>query len=466
MMLDAAGPTRDFDIILIDSSSRLSRVLRDTFDLHGELESLGVRVISVSQGIDTDNEDSDVLIAVHGIVDSIHTKDLRHATHRGLEGKVLKGLSAGGRCYGYDTTAVEGGVRWLINQTEAAVIREIFEWSAAGYSLKRIAGLLNGRKTPPPRKRRDRPDATWCPTAIREMLRRELYVGHRTWNKTRFTKKSGSNKRVAHARPRSEWKESEVPELQVVSPELWNRVQMRQNRLKEIYADSGRKPINRGYPSMYLLSGFLRCGACGTNMIIVSGGARGARYGCPKHWNRKACENGLTIRHEDLELVLFEQLQQAVIAPEVIDYVVAAVLKSQVDRGGASNQATEIREISNKIDRIMAAIEAAGHSDELIKRLTALESERRQISSNKQERRELSEEQIRTHVRNALQDISALLLKSPQLAKSKLAEHVDTIKLLPQPDGTYVAEGEWDLLGNRGPVMVAGAGFEPATFGL
>jgi hypothetical protein len=29
--------------------------------------------------------------------------------------------------------------------------------------------------------------------------------------------------------------------------------------------------------------------------------------------------------------------------------------------------------------------------------------------------------------------------------------------MLPQLDGTYVAKGEWDLIGNRGPVMVAGA---------
>jgi hypothetical protein len=60
----------------------------------------------------------------------------------------------------------------------------------------------------------------------------------------------------------------------------------------------------------------------------------------------------------------------------------------------------------------------------------------------------------------------ASLPASPELPKTKLAQHVDSIRLLPQPDGTYLAEGEWDLLRNRGPVMVAGAGFEPATFGL
>jgi hypothetical protein len=122
-------------------------------------------------------------------VDSVYLKELARATHRGLEGRVLKGLSAGGRCFGYDTDPVEsGGVRWIINNAEAVIIRQIFEWSAAGYSLKRIAGILNDQKTNPPRKRADRPCANWCLSAIREMLRRDLYVGRRVWNKTRFVK--------------------------------------------------------------------------------------------------------------------------------------------------------------------------------------------------------------------------------------------------------------------------------------
>lgn len=36
----------------------------------------------------------------------------------------------------------------------------------------------------------------WCPTAIREMLRRDLYVGRVIWNRSRFTKVPGTNKRV------------------------------------------------------------------------------------------------------------------------------------------------------------------------------------------------------------------------------------------------------------------------------
>src|SRR5215469_2536880 len=102
LMADAASPIRDFDVLLVDDSSRLSRSLADVIALHQRLAHYGVRFISISQGIDTRREESEILIAVHGITDSLYVKELAKKTHRALEGKFLKGLSAGGRCYGYD----------------------------------------------------------------------------------------------------------------------------------------------------------------------------------------------------------------------------------------------------------------------------------------------------------------------------------------------------------------------------
>ncbi len=467
LMQDAARPSRDFDIVLMQSTSRFSRRLRDTFDLHGDLQALGVRVIAVSQGIDTADEQSDVLIAVHGIVDSVYLKNLASATRYGLEGQVLQGLSAGGRCFGYDALPVENGVKWVINPQEAAIVCQIFEWSAAGESLKSIAGKLNDQKIPPPRKREGRPFANWCPTAIREMLRRELYIGRRIWNKTRYIRRPGTNKRISRPRPRNEWTIVDAPSLQIVPTELWRRVQARQDRVRAKYADHGQKPVSRAFSSPYLLSGFLQCGVCGANMIIVSGGAAGARYGCPQHWNRRACRNNLTIQHRAIEAALFAELQNAVLDPAAIDYLVDQVLKGQKDQQSRQDHHHEIKDIDTQIDHIISAIKAVGHSEELLKSLKALESRKREISiANRDHAHQRTASEIRERVVGAIQNLPDLLTKSPQAAKAKLSEHVDSIRLLPQPDGTYIAEGEWDLLGIRGPDMVAGAGFEPATFGL
>jgi hypothetical protein len=82
--------------------------------------------------------------------------------------------------------------------------------------------------------------------------------------------------------------------------------------------------------------------------------------------------------------------------------------------------------------------------------------------------------------------ISDLLSSNPPVAKQELHRHLTAITMYPVKDGSrgwyYEAKGAWNLLGrdenapreeqsahdsDEGQIrMVAGAGFEPATFGL
>src|ERR1019366_2735442 len=104
-------------------------------------------------GIDTANEQSEVLTAVHGLVDSLYVKELAKKTHRGLEGKILHGFHAGGRCFGYQNVKSQGGVRLEINPTESRIVLHIFELYASGLSLKRVAKALNDERIPTARPR-------------------------------------------------------------------------------------------------------------------------------------------------------------------------------------------------------------------------------------------------------------------------------------------------------------------------
>ena len=67
-------------------------------------------------------------------------------THRGLEGRVMDGMSAGGDVYGYVTEPVfqgsrEIGRRRVIVDSEAEVVRSIYADYAAGLSPR---GLPTG----------------------------------------------------------------------------------------------------------------------------------------------------------------------------------------------------------------------------------------------------------------------------------------------------------------------------------
>ena len=73
---------------MIDDTSRISRSLPDAVQLFDRLSFAEVRVVAVAQGIDTKSEQADVLVAVHGLVDSLYVKELAKKTHRGLGGGV------------------------------------------------------------------------------------------------------------------------------------------------------------------------------------------------------------------------------------------------------------------------------------------------------------------------------------------------------------------------------------------
>ena len=154
-LLDASQRTpRPFDVILVDDSSRISRDLADALRTMQLLKFRGVRVIYVSQGIDSASEQADSLIAMHGLVDSLYLKEMAKKIKRGLAGQLERGFVTGGKTYGYRAkgvptgkTDVDGnpelmGKRRLIDEAEAIVIRQIFEWAASGVGIYTITRRL------------------------------------------------------------------------------------------------------------------------------------------------------------------------------------------------------------------------------------------------------------------------------------------------------------------------------------
>jgi site-specific DNA recombinase len=315
-----------FQVILLDDTSRLSRSLSDALRIIERLNFAGVRVVAVSQGIDSQDQQAEVLVAVHGLVDSLYIKELAQKTHRWLEGKALRGLRAGGRCYGYSSEQTDDGVAFKVNNSEAAVDRRIFQMSAEGQALKTIAKALNAENIQSPRPRKGRPAAGWCPTGIREMLHNERYTCRIFWNRSRFVKVPGINRRVRRPRPPEEWCIVDAEHLRIIPDALWRKVHERLSWLKETYAQ-GRPSglLSRSATSRYLFSGFFVCASCGGTLTIVSGSGKRnlPRYGCPRHFDRGTCTNNLTERQDRLESRLPEGLQRAVLQPEVVDYVLS-----------------------------------------------------------------------------------------------------------------------------------------------
>jgi DNA invertase Pin-like site-specific DNA recombinase len=218
-----------FDVILVEDLSRLTRDMAELLRVTTRLRLKGVELVGVSDGIATGRQGAKMHLAVKGLVNELYLDDLRDKTHRGLSGSVARGLSAGGRLYGYRTVQVPreakpndrgAPARFEIDEGEAATVREIFRGCAQGRSMKAIAQDLNQRRIPFPAK-----DTKWGParlgwavSTIRVILRNEKYAGAWVWNKTRFLKDPDSGRRRPVPRPPDEWMRQDRPSYASSSP--------------------------------------------------------------------------------------------------------------------------------------------------------------------------------------------------------------------------------------------------------
>ncbi len=337
-MIDTAlTEPKPFDYILVDDTSRLSRDVVDQVSNYRLLRFHGVNIYYVSQGIDTTSEVAEELLITHGLMDGFYIKELGKKTHRGMEGQVLRGYSPGGRVFGYRYTDVPDpaggrdksghpkrlGVKIEIDEGETRTVLRIFRMFTQGTGLKEIARSLNNEGVHSPR------DGTgsWCPSSVRAILHNPKYAGDWTWNKTKWEKYPGCQKRKRKERPKEEWVLAVRPELRIIPDELWKKAKDRRKWLAEKYPRNGRGQLQgRDRDALYskrLFSGFLKCSECGGNIIIINRDT----YGCSYNWNRgeTVCRNRLRVREEILEDRLLAAIKRAILTPQAVAYTVAKV---------------------------------------------------------------------------------------------------------------------------------------------
>jgi site-specific DNA recombinase len=151
-----------FDVIVAEAMDRLTRDQEEIAGLYKHLKFAGVQILTVAEG-----PMNEMLIGFKGAMNAQFLTDLGAKTHRGLEGRIAAGKSAGGLRYGYSVVRQTDARGELIrgdrsiNQAEAIVVRRIFQMFADGSSPIAIAKRLNDEKIPGPRS------GGWRDTTIR-----------------------------------------------------------------------------------------------------------------------------------------------------------------------------------------------------------------------------------------------------------------------------------------------------------
>lgn len=95
---------------------------------------------------------------------------------------------------------------WAIEDSEAKVVRRIFDMIEGGAGYRAISHALNADGIAAPRS------AVWSHQTIIEMVRNERYAGRLIWNRTKNTKVHGDDQRRHEERPESEHVVRDAPE--------------------------------------------------------------------------------------------------------------------------------------------------------------------------------------------------------------------------------------------------------------
>lgn len=341
-----------YQVLLVDDLSRLGR---DQAELAGAVKRLrfsGVRVVGVSDGVDTARKGHQVDVGLRSLMGELYLANLAEKTHRGLTGRALAGSSAGGLPYGYQVTAT--GQR-AIRDDQAAIVRRIFADYLSGHSPRAIAAALNAARVPSPR------GSTWAASAIHGDARRgigilvnPIYTGQQIWNRSRWIKHPDTGRRVRQERPRDEWIITEQPELAIISAEQWHAAQ------RAIAARGIRQPARPGGPGRaprHLLSGILRCATCGGPLVVVDR----YRYGCATHKQRgpAACPSTLHVSIAAADRALLGHVRSALLDPAALTRFAAAAraaLKRHAPDAAAARRA--LADAERTRDNILAAIRA------------------------------------------------------------------------------------------------------------
>ena len=482
-----------FEVIVAEALDRISRDQADVAAFYKRMVFAGIRILTLAEG-----EITDLHVGLKGAMNALYLKDLADKTRRGLRGRVEAGRSGGGNSYGYDVLQepsaagepVRGARR--VNPTEAAVVGRIFREYAAGKSPRRIAFDLNAKGIPAPGGR------AWGASTINGnaargtgILNNEIYIGRMVWNRLRYIRDPDAGKRVSRLNPPDQWIVKEVSELRIVDQELWDRVKARQKAVKkETRPDCKReRPFWERRRPRYLFSGLMKCGVCGGGFSKLSAHL----FGCSTARNKGTCDNRLNIRRDVLEASVLNGLRHRLMEPALFKEFAEEFFR-EVNRLRHAESAqleaarAELRTIERRNQRIVDAIADGAAPKALVAELGKLESRRDELQALLSEakapqplvhpnlaevyRRKVAElheaiqsEDIREEAWEVIRSLVDEILLTPEDGELRIDLKGELAGILSLAAGKKKPDAQLRI-GLEQIKMVAGAGFEPATFRL
>jgi DNA invertase Pin-like site-specific DNA recombinase len=156
------------DCVIVTKIDRFGRSVLNFTQSIAALDRAGVRFLAINQGIDTDasNPMSRLMLAMLAAIAEFERELILERSTAGRMRKFADGQpDSWNLVYGFEKG------RPVVKESKAEVMRQVFAWRDAEYSLYEIEGMVTALGAEPPRGER------WWPGTISKLLQNRQFVG-------------------------------------------------------------------------------------------------------------------------------------------------------------------------------------------------------------------------------------------------------------------------------------------------
>jgi DNA invertase Pin-like site-specific DNA recombinase len=429
---------------LIDDLSRLSRNTIESLRLGELADETGVRVIGASDGFDSANPQSSLLLPVLGSMNEAFITQLRSKVKRGMDDAFRRGDNIQPPGVGYRLVEVKDADGNLVIthkgtiEKRAEIDPEAAAWivrgaemiAREGKSPIELARLFNEQKVGSRQ--------TWSDNMIRKLYSRERLVGREVFRTTRQEKNRTTGKVRYVKLPQDQWLVRESPHLRILPDELADAVRTKLNLAAQSFGRTAKDRTKKAHRADLYPKVLIRpiCGGCGTPMILGRSLGKYQSFCC---FNALHGIHGCTNRGYKSARIIDEAVLGTVMATLFTDDFLAD-LTADVNKRLAwiarqpipSTKKLE-REIANEDRQLKRLTERLAKLDDthLDAVLTKAEEMGRQLAAKREQLKQLQRAGRRPNVKSVKEkDVVAALGKLRELLQGDVGVAAQVLKAL------------------------------------
>lgn len=352
----AACEGGDIDLILTKSITRFARNTVECIQTVRHLKSIGVGIYFEKEGINTLTEASELMLSILASVAQGESEDFSGNNRWAIINRFENGtFIVGTPAYGYRKDE-DGNL--IIEETEAEVVRWIFESYLNGMGAYVIAKMLNDHKIPTIRD-----SEKWQDSVVKNILMNPVYEGDALHQRTYTEKQFPFTRKVNYGQMNMYLTKDAHPPI-ITHEEAEAVRSIMEYRSRTLNMDGKRSQ------SRYIFSSIIICGDCGSHFrrqkIYIGKPYEKIIWTCHKHVEDKEFCHMKAIR-EDVLQQAFTDMWNKLYTNQ--GSVLEPLLKALTELAASKPDTEEIEKLDNEIhslseqSRILNQVMKKGYMD-------------------------------------------------------------------------------------------------------